>query len=574
MKCKRNANIQFSPNSLDGIEKGQVFTPKYLADWVAHLLAEKLPPHQSTTILDPACGNGELLVSVAPLLQNAKLIGVDIDPAALSSAQDRTPNNCQFYLGDMLSRSCPTPFLSKGTYKPMPKKVDAIIANPPWGADTFKSKSELQSTGFTLASGQYDSWCLFVELSLALLKRKGRAAFILPDAIFLPEHEATRRLLVNNYSIELIARLGEGIFKGIHRGTVVVVVQNIKPTTNHLIDVFRLSKSERRTIAYDKDSLTTSQRSLSHSVPQSRFLKNQLTRWDIDVNSNERKTIEKIESCSGNWADLLIWGRGVEISKKGSVRCCENCSFVIPAPIKPREIICRRCGLASYSETMPLRHVISKLNNSKEGFTPFVAGEDIGRYKLTSSRQIAMNIDGLNYKNIAIYSKERILIRKTGVGLKATLTKIKAISNQVVFHFIPKPEIEDWNFYLPYVLGVLSSRIIFAYHLKKSGENEWRSHPYVTPTILATLPIPVPEKGKSTWTQAHAVADAVRYHLETGGVEKESDLRIERLVAGIFRLSTRDIAWTKKVISSAQNLEPMKSLNNFDETSVFAELVN
>ncbi|UWR01230.1 hypothetical protein K3729_18310 (plasmid) [Rhodobacteraceae bacterium S2214] len=72
------------------------------------------------------------------------------------------------------------------------------------------------------------------------------AVFILPDAIFSPEHASTRLLLAENYTVELIARLGEGIFKGVYRGTTVLLVRKRKPASNHVVEAFRLSRRRER----------------------------------------------------------------------------------------------------------------------------------------------------------------------------------------------------------------------------------------------------------------------------------------------------------------------------------------
>ena len=558
--------LTFRPLEFD---KGQVFTPKFLADWVAQILTENMSSVGSSVILDPACGDGELLAAVKEILPKASLYGVDIDPLAIKEAQEKVSGRGKFFLADMLTVE---DIKSRETVH-LPKKIDAIIANPPWGADTRSSRSQLKSAGFKLAYGQYDTWCLFVELSLKRLKNNGRAVFILPDAIFLPEHEQTRRFIAEDNTIELLARLGEGLFRGVCRGTVVILLEKVRAKDDHKVEVLRLSRNERKKITEGKLTLAKARHSLSHLIPQNHFISDRLCRWEIDVQNGERKTIEKIEKFGSDWSSFLEIGRGVEISKKGAVRCCPKCTFVIPAPTKPREVICRRCGSVSYSEYMPLRHVISSepLNGD---FIPFIAGEDVKRYALKPKRYIELNVDGLNYKDIDVYSKERLLVRKTGIGLNATITSKKAASNQVVFHFVPKDSIARWSFYLPYVLGVMSSRIMFAYHLKKSGESEWRSHPYVTPKVLKTLPIPVPREGTQAWAQAHAIADAVSSHLEYDEKREEYDLRIECLVAGLFGFSTEDIVWTKRVISSAQNLQPMRALQNFDEISVFADRVN
>ena len=114
---------------------------------------------------------------------------------------------------------------------------------------------------------------------------------------------------------------------------------------------------------------------------------------------------------------------------------------------------------------------------------------------------------------------------------------------------------------------------MFAYHLRKSGENEWRSHPYVTPKTLKELPIPAPKAGSQTWRQAEAIANCVKEHLRSGGKSEKLDLKIEGLVAGLYRLDRSDIVWVKKVICDAQSLEPMRTLGEFNCDSVEIDLV-
>ena len=278
-----------------------------------------------------------------------------------------------------------------------------------------------------------------------------------------------------------------------------------------------------------------------------------------------------MDSEGGNWSELILSGRGVELSKKGIVKACRNCGHATPAPTRPRDVICAGCGQTAHSEEMLTERIVVSESNGMPGFMPLIVGEDIGRYDLSCSRQIKLNVPGINYKHQELYGQERLLVRKTGIGLKATVTDKVAASNQVVFHYVPRSK--DMNFFLYYVLGVLSSRTMFAYHLRKSGENEWRSHPYVTPKSLAALPIPTPEVGSRAWRQATEIATRVKKHLIHKGRDKKLDLEIEGLVAGLYGLDRSDLGWVKQVICDAQNLEPMRALGEFDSSSISIEMV-
>ena len=551
-----------SMNSISNLpvsfEKGQVFTPSFLASWVASLLVEHLSEKWRGNLFDPACGDGELLLAAQEQLPKAKLLGTDIDLNLSIAAQNRlgdraTINNC-----DMLQSA-------------QIKQIGAIISNPPWGADLLHTAYQLRALGYSLANGQFDSWSLFVEMSMKLLQANGVAVFILPDAIFSIEHIATRRMITEHYSIELVARLGEGIFKGINRGTTVVLISKRKPTPSHKIEVFRLSRPQRIAVLTNNLKLQDARVSDRHFVFQNRFSSNHRQIWDIDVRAGEQRILNKMELVGGDWANLFVSGRGVELSKRGIVRKCEHCDFAIPSPIQPREIKCRRCGKVSHSEIMREECIVIDNATRLPGFMPLIVGEDVGRYTLSCTRQIKLGVPGINYKCAALYSRERLLIRKTGVGLKATIAKHSAMSNQVVFHYIPKNE--KHSFVLYYVLGVLSSRIMFAYHLRKSGESEWRSHPYVTPRSLRDLPIPVPTELGQTWRQAQEIAKCVQTQLKNGGKDKTTDLKVEGLVAGLYCLNDSDIQWVKEVICGAQKLEPMRALCKFDSMAIQRRIV-
>ncbi|WP_271951733.1 N-6 DNA methylase [Ruegeria faecimaris] len=548
-----------------GFEKGQVFTPTFLANWVAELISEYLGEDWSGKIIDPACGDGELLDAAIAKLPNSKLYGVDIDASATQSARLRLCRSATINTDDMLI----SPLVGKSG---KPLTFGALISNPPWGADLLHSRASLKKLGYSLANGQFDSWSLFVEASLNLLDKGGVAAFILPDAIFAPEHTATRALIAENFSIELIARLGEGIFRGVYRGATVLVVRKRKPQVNHLVEVFRLAKSERAAVMSGCLDLQEARMRDRHFVPQGRFVSDTRARWDIDVRSSDQKVLERMESEAGNWSELILSGRGVELSKKGLVKACRNCGHATPAPTRPRDVTCAGCGRTAHSDEMLTEQIVVSEPDCISGFMPLIVGEDIGRYDLSCSRQIKLDVPGINYKDQKIYGQERLLVRKTGIGLKATVTKKVAASNQVVFHYVPRSK--DLSFFLYYVLGVLSSRTMFAYHLRKSGENEWRSHPYVTPKSLAALPIPAPEVGTQAWRQAVEIANRVRKHLRYQGRSKTLDLEIEGLVAGLYGLGQPDLGWVKKVICDAQNLEPMRALGEFDPCSISIVMVS
>jgi hypothetical protein len=164
-----------------------------------------------------------------------------------------------------------------------------------------------------------------------------------------------------------------------------------------------------------------------------------------------------------------------------------------------------------------------------------------------------LGLDGVQYKSDAIYAAPKLLVRKTGLGLNAAHDTTGSFTTQVVYHFLARSTAPA--FFLSYLEGLLCSRVLLALHLVRTGETEWRSHPYVTPKMLAMLPIPTPAPANANWRQAKAIAEAVeRVHSVSDKNRPQAEATVDRLVAGLFGLDVDGCAWVQSVLAQTQAL--------------------
>lgn len=203
---------------------GATFTPKPLADFLASRISSSINKDGFVSVLDPACGDGELLLSIANQLshrnQEFSLSGFDSNSQYLSTAHSRLANftNTPVNLveGDFLDsihlieRQISIDFDLK-KHQASRELVDIVIANPPYvrtqvlGAE----KSKILASKFNL-KGRVDLYYAFLVALTSSLKLNGILGVITSNRYLSTKSgESVRKFLVENYDILEVIDLGD-----------------------------------------------------------------------------------------------------------------------------------------------------------------------------------------------------------------------------------------------------------------------------------------------------------------------------------------------------------------------------
>lgn len=581
MRAQLRGEIQTSPRGQGLVHRnGAVYTPRSVADFVARktlgiIASETEMGHfQGVSVVDPAVGDGMLLRSFLDAVRSSgktialSLCGVDKNRRALTACiqalGDGSPRTTRLVLRNANSllpgRSSTLQEWWDGVSMATGSqgKFDVLIANPPWGADMSGYLPTLKSRGeFSVLNHQVDSFELFVELSMKIVRRGGYFALIVPDAILNHGKSPIRELLLSKSQVKYVARLGEGLFPGVYRGCAVVIGKNAPPSRETLTTCFRLRRSDRARVVEGTRSLSEVETQSLHVVRQARFSRNPNWEIDIDLREAEADLLAKVRASHSTLGQALVGTRGVELGKTGWVCRCPRCSTYSPMPTR-RKLVCRSCG-SSFDLDQATRTQIIQSRASK-GAVPLIIGSDLKRYSASPSKWILLGKEGINYKLPETFGAPKLLVRKTGVGITSAIDYAGCYTTQVVYIFrtagTSQPALE-------FFLGLLNSRLYYFILSKSFGEVEWRTHPYLTQSQILGLPLPDLNTARNR-AVAHGVSQVVRRAGMRNELSPRQDLQIESLVGRLFGLSLKDYGIVFDALDQADELLPVKALKTVD----------
>lgn len=529
---------------------GVVYTPNSLSDFVTTLLCRVSEKEHTEikTVLDPSSGECSLLKSLKIKLgNNIQYIGIDVDKSVVNKTKSEfiifhndtiMPKNVKKKTADYWLNKLP--------------RIDAIVANPPWSSEKIYNQENLKRAGYTLAYGQYDSYVLFIELSFHLLRKDGLMAFILPDSLFDSQNKDLRQFLAQNFQIKVIARLGEKIFSEVNRATTVIVCKKTKPLIEDETICFRLSTNDRRAFLAGEYPLISFFEKNNHAVKQSRFSKNDGFIFDVDAKSEEEALLNKIKLKSIDWGSTFSFGRGVEISKKGKVLYCPKCNIAQGYKRKQLEIgkkVCVNCGTEINFNKSDVSELI-KHEFDVDSAVIYV-GENIQRYCIVGSYYIKKDVKGINYKQSYLYTPPKLLIRKTGLGIYCAIDYTGGMTSQTVYILKSADVLNEVP--LEYYLALINSRVVYYYYLKTYGENEWKSHPYLTKQIIFSLPIRPYEASLIDQEIVRLSSELARRY------NHETDIELEKLIMSKYDLNKEE---KELIIKEMNKLPNLSAINN------------
>lgn len=204
---------------------GATFTPEGLADFLALEITKYIDSNHILSVLDPSCGEGELLLSIKRVLDNKNieysLSGFDTNQSYLDVANSRfellDSNKVSLKQGDFLElvdlsdNQLSLGFEVEKEDSSINCSTDVIIANPPYVRTQVLGSKKAQELAkkFNL-KGRVDLYYPFLISMTESLKEGGILGVITSNRYLSTKGgESIRKYLVDNYEILEVIDLGD-----------------------------------------------------------------------------------------------------------------------------------------------------------------------------------------------------------------------------------------------------------------------------------------------------------------------------------------------------------------------------
>lgn len=336
---------------------------------------------------------------------------------------------------------------------------DIVFGNPPYGALFSESESTYFKNLYHTAVWRIESYLLFIEKGLKLLKSNGYLGYIIPDTLLnLSFTQPTRELLLRNSKINEIIGLPSNVFSGATVDTIILTTEkaNFK-NTFHASNVCVKTFGKKHII----NSIDNPQKEF--------FVKSkdwfEQNTFNLQIDNFEKQLLNKVEKDKKTVNDIGAIFYGIKAYQKGKGKP--------PQTDKIRD-------------EKPFTSNIRKAKT----WLPFFDGKHISRYEnlWRENNWIYYGKWLAEPRKPSLFEGEKILIRKiTGKTLIATYIPNTSYCNTLLFIL----KLKDKQYSYKSVLAVLNSTLIGWYFRKKFQISDDDTFPQIMIRDILQFPIPV-----------------------------------------------------------------------------------
>lgn len=378
---------------------------------------------------------------------------------------------------------------------------DCVIGNPPYVMLQILDTKEIFNYSlrkFESAKYKIDTYQLFVEQSVNILKQKGLLGFITPNTFLKNIHaEPLRKFILRTSNINEILLFNYSVFASASVDTCVFIFEKGKSDKNKLV----VNKSN---VAFEVEFVS--------KLNQKAFEKNNRTDFNLSVSEDDTDILKKINQKS------------VPLS-----------SF---------------CDAYFGIQTFDRKEFVSdkKLNKKYE---PVIDGANVEPYNLKPATEYVHYIPEAikSGGKESIYRQDRICIRQIGATPICTFVPANIFTLNTIYNvYLKQSGVID----LKFLLGIINSTTT-KFYWRKNNSDEKKTFPKIKKEAILSIPIPKIVSDKQQKEISKFVEQLLQLNSEKSEAKLESKIeqlqnridyceqKINEIVYQLYELSDEEI---------------------------------
>jgi type I restriction-modification system DNA methylase subunit len=386
---------------------------------------------------------------------------------------------------------------------------DVVIGNPPYvmlqNLET-REVFEYALRKFQSAKYKIDTYQIFTEQSIKLLKEQGLLGFITPNTFLKNIHaEPLRKYILDTTSIKEILLFNYSVFVAASVDTCIFILEKGKTSKKSELKV-NISD-----VAFEVKNVST--------IKQSVFVDNNRTDFNLLITDIDSELLSKILKNSKPLGDF--------------------------------------CGAYFGIQTFDRTKYVSETKKNNH-YEPVIDGGNIEPYYLKPSTEFVHYIPTAikSGGNETIYRQDRICIRQIGATPVATFVPANIFTLNTIYNvYLKEKNLAD----LKFLLGVITSKAT-KYFWKKNSSDEKKTFPKIKKEAILSIPVPtINKQNKNLHDEiAKLVNQLLQLNQEKANVKlatQASQLqgkidfcedRINQIVYQLYELSAEEIKIVEK----------------------------
>ncbi|UCG89710.1 MAG: Eco57I restriction-modification methylase domain-containing protein [Candidatus Heimdallarchaeota archaeon] len=388
---------------------------------------------------------------------------------------------------------------------PAIKGFDIIIGNPPWGGRLTKTQREHYYNKFKPESPKrnLNTFSLFVyQAANLLIPNRGMLAYLLPkNVVRSNQYIYLRKFLLNNFQILSINF--HGLFKDVTQEFISLIgLFKNKIPTNHIILI------DNR-----------------NHIPQTSYLTNIDCIFTREFDSQSQELIQLIHENSSSLAHFITVRRGEELSKRGGIMFCSNCTEWVPLSSRKPQVVCSQCYQPLAERDLKTNFLIQKEATARHT-QPILTGDDFEAFSIKTTHFIDPTIRFRSKKDPSIYRSPKIVVQKIKPYLCGAYDSDNYWTTQNVYNLRLVPEYANKPDLLYYILSVLNSSLYQWFYQRQFNLGSKYTNA-ISIRNLRRLPLKKPDFSDPLF---HQIVQLSKKMTEEQASEKDSIQELDELI--------------------------------------------